>query len=173
MTDTFVHFLPNILKFPIICLSRLPKHLSAIRFTHQGMLDYLKVNKPRQELMNIMPRSFQAGVILVWANDLFKKKILRPWVDCAKHVDCIAPQGATMTGCSSAKKSISEYIGCHRYDQSALNVILIREFGKSLKEIFNSKSGIPWREIVAVERRHTRLYDNLRSQQCNILYTSF
>ncbi len=168
ITDKLIPFLPNILKFPIISLFK-PRKAVVIRYTHQGTLDYFKVSRPRSELMKMLPEDFLAGVILVWVNDLFRERILRPWVDCAEHVDCIAPQGATLIGCNRHTEfSIAR--GCHRYDQSALNVILLKEFGESLNTIFNENDGIPITTVVSIERFQSHTYDNPRSHKCNIRY---
>lgn len=59
---------------------------------------------------------------------------MKYWVDCALHTDCIAPRGSTRGGCKKGiyknPKLLGEvYVGCHRYEQSAINMILLREFG--------------------------------------------
>ena len=70
--------------------------------------------------------SFQGGVWLMWANDMMKND---PWVDCALHKECIAPSGSNLLTCRGEAPKDGHYIGCHRYDQSALNLVLAREFG--------------------------------------------
>ena len=62
-----------------------------------------------------------------------------PWVDCAEHVECISPKGAKRGPCNWKLKPDYLYVGCHRYDQSALNVLLMREFGPSLPDIIKNK----------------------------------
>lgn len=47
-----------------------------------------------------------------------------PWVQCALTAECIAPIGAQRSGCRFDKKPLYRYSGCHRYDVSALNVVL-------------------------------------------------
>ena len=54
------------------------------------------------------------------------------WVDCVAHEECVAPEGATKRNCDFKKlkkHNDGSYIGCHRLIQSALNIILVREFG--------------------------------------------
>ena len=45
-------------------------------------------------------------------------------------------------GCNYKGLSRGSYAGCHRYDQSALNMILIREFGARLSAIFKRERPI-------------------------------
>jgi len=169
LTDDFIPFLLNILKFPIQCPYRLLDiRNTAIRYTHQGMLDYFGVKMTRSEMIEVFPQTFQSGILLIWVNDIFKDKILPPWVDCGEHVDCIAPKGSTLRGCNIHHKPFPAYIGCHLYDQSALNVVLIKQFGVSLKTIFNDANGIPI--VVEALRYPTKQYDNTQSAECNIKY---
>lgn len=170
MTNDFIPFLPNILKFPIVCAKRLSLYHSVFRSTHQGMLDYLGIKMSRTELIQLFPESFQAGVVLIWANDTFKNKILSPWVDCAMNTACISPKGSSLGGCNfNAPPGV--YVGCHRFDQSALNLLLIREYKSSLNKTFNDNpGGISSKPVLVVERKGTKHYNNPKSQQCNILY---
>ena len=83
-------------------------------------------------------------------------KILEPWVDCVLHKECIAPEGAELT-CNKTNGLNAKvvYSGCHRYDQSAHNMILVREFGLSVWDSFHIKetAGI-WK----VQRNPTAFY---------------
>ena len=55
------------------------------------------------------------------------------------HVECIAPKGAqrSMSYCKFKTNPDYAYVGCHRYDQSALNVIIIQLGGPFLKAVFD------------------------------------
>lgn len=68
---------------------------------------------------------------------VMRDKVLNNWVDCALHEQCMAPRGSTVH-CKlvSIADYVAEgrYIGCHRYDQSALNLIIYREYGESAGE---------------------------------------
>lgn len=120
--------IPLMLRFPLVpgILWSLP----IVSLTHDGMLHYLKITLPRKELSKF--GHMQAGVWAIWANESAKAKLIGPWTDCAVHKDCIAPNGSSNAPCNmelQKKKGNGIYIGCHRYDQSALSMILIREFG--------------------------------------------
>ena len=120
--------IPLMLKFPLVpgILWSLP----IVSLTHDGMLRYLKITLPRKELNKF--GHFQVAVWAIWVNETAKTKLIRPWVDCAVHKECIAPNGSSNAPCNmelQKKEGNGIYIGCHRYDQSALSMILIREFG--------------------------------------------
>ena len=113
-----------------------------VAYTHDNMLRYIFPNKStdlvalRKELR--MLGHIQATVWLVWLNEDMKKKLLKNWVDCAFHEECMAPRDAVID-CNPIKywfvsqfSPEGQYIDCHRYDQSALDMILYREFGLSV-----------------------------------------
>ena len=117
--------LEHLLKFPYINANT-TSH-SAIEFTHDGMIKYLHYPKKRKDMADI--QTLQACGWLLWANDLMKEKLIDPWLDCALHKECIAPSGAKLWPCQFTKRHDGHYVGCHRYDQSAMNLIMAREFG--------------------------------------------
>lgn len=51
-------------------------------------------------------------------------ELMLPWLKCALTEACINPIGAQDTGCRFDKKPMYRYSGCHRYDMSALNIVL-------------------------------------------------
>ena len=117
--------LDHLLKYPLLDLY--PITLRAIEFTHDGMMEYLQYPKHRKDIAQL--QSLQSGGFLIWANSVMQEKLIEPWLDCALHQECIAPKGSKLWPCHFTKVHDGHYIGCHRYDQSALNLILAREFG--------------------------------------------
>ena len=117
--------LEHLLKFPI--LSGHPVSHKAIEFTHDGMIKYLKFPKTRTEMADI--GTYSGGLWLLLVNSESQKKIIEPWLDCALHKECMAPAGSKRGPCGFNQTHDGRYIGCHRYDQSALNLILAREYG--------------------------------------------
>ena len=75
----------------------------------------------------------EGGVVLYKTNEV-AMHIIDVWYDCAMHEDCIAPKNTGIYGCNFklAKPGSTKYIGCHRFDQSALNVVIVREYGKKV-----------------------------------------
>ena len=135
------NMLPYLLIFPLIPCSRLPPYYQVMKTTHDGMLKYLKINTSRKELASFHP-TFQAGAVIYWANDFIKKQFLPKWVDCAMHIECLSPKGARNGGCNLTKPK-HLYAGCHRFDQSAFNAILIRDYSDSIKSFFQKGGEIP------------------------------
>ena len=116
-----------LLTFPFLSGS---PHTKIVGLTHDGMITYLR-SPPRHELG--MYTGTQGGVWLMWANGLMKSTVIPEWADCALHTECIAPEGGTqLYSCNLAmrdKYDDGRYIGCHRYDQAAISMILARDFG--------------------------------------------
>ena len=160
------HYLPKILKFPVLPASWI-RH-SVVKTTHDGMLKYLGVRKSREELEQLLPHGFQGGANIFWANAMFKEKLLPSLTDCASHLECITPEGSHKGGCDL---SVPGYAGCHRYDQSALNILLLRDFGDALATLYKelSSGGKPV-NLVDIQRHPTTQYNNSMSHHCNILY---
>ena len=149
--------LPLMKEFPFVPGSafRNVGEINSIRTTHDGMLQYLNITQSREELDAF--GLVEGGVWAMWVNDLTVSKILEPWVDCALHKECIAPEGAQLIFCKEVKETDAKgaYRGCHRYDQSALNMILAREFGLSVWDLFPLRE---MRGILKIDRFPTKRY---------------
>ena len=148
--DVLISFLPYLLQFPF--LPALKAKRSEIINTHDGMLKYFNLGMTREEMVAALPRGFQGGGMLMRSDYALKNpdNLLSRWVDCAMHVECIAPKGANRSGCNFHTKPDYAYVGCHRYDQSALNVIIIQLGGPYLKAVVNGT--IPPVNLANVER---------------------
>ena len=158
-------YLPDLLKFPVLPATWLGS--SIVKTTHDGMLQYLNVQHSRQELERLVPRGFQATAVVYWTNSVLREAFLPAYVDCASYIECIAPEGSHRWGCNF---SVPGYAGCHRYDQSAQNILLLRDFGDALATLYREREGEPLK-LVDVQRDQTTLYNNSMSNQCNISYT--
>ena len=112
-----------------------------VSYTHDETLKYLFPNKSRdlsalrKEL--VVWGHMQTTIWLVWVNKDMKKRVVNNWADCAFHEECMAPRQAALN-CNPIKRWFiglfspeGQYIGCHRYDQSTIDMILYREFGAS------------------------------------------
>ena len=103
-------------------------------YTREETYKYLGVTRKQ-----VSKRCQKEGGLQMYRNCSFlHERILSALVDCALHEECIAPSGASPSGCNMDKyhqqiEQINtieqfEYIGCHRFDQSAMTAILEREF---------------------------------------------
>ena len=123
--------IPSVQKFPIKVNSN---GFYDGAFTREETYKYLGVTREQ-----VSKRSQKEGGLQVYRNCSFlHERILSALVDCALHEECIAPSGASPYGCNFNKyrqqvREINtieqvEYIGCHRFDQSAITSVLEREF---------------------------------------------
>ena len=112
-----------------------PHSRPTISLTHDETIKYLKYPPSRKDMAKW--GSLQAGTWIMLVNHDIKENVLKPWVDCALHEQCIAPKESVIAPCDMKllKYNDGRYIGCHRQDQSALNIILARRFGLNM---FNS-----------------------------------
>ena len=89
---------------------------------------------------------------------------MRHWVDCAKKMECIAPEGSRLAPCNWSEPI---FAGCHRYDQSALNLILFRELSPTaLSELFENSHS----KLFRINKHVSVDYDDEKSKECGILY---
>ena len=103
-----------------------------VQMTHSGTLNYFNMTR---ESMQGVP-TLQGGCWVLWFIKKMKRLMSR-WEDCALHEECIAPKGTHVCNCKTKTWNSNtpqevDYCGCHRFDQSALNIILTQEFGKEV-----------------------------------------
>ena len=96
--------------------------------THDSTLNYLGLNMSRTMAAKQIDYTIPGTLFCVWLTEVIHEKWVKRWLDCALHEECIAPPGTSPYGCNFKIKG-GAYIGCHRFDQSALTVILYQEFG--------------------------------------------
>lgn len=87
--------------------------------TNPGMYNYLPM--PDYWAKNIS--MYAGGVELIYGLKENKENVLRYWVLCALQKDCMGPEGA-QTYCSFGANRYIQYAKCHRYDQSAINILM-------------------------------------------------
>lgn len=89
--------------------------------THPRMFEFFPGTKYEDFAFQHMASS--SVLLLVYTQDTHVHLML-PWLKCALTEACINPIGAQDTGCRFDKKPQYRYSGCHRYDMSALNIVL-------------------------------------------------
>ena len=123
-------------------------------FTSDGTYEYLGVTRRRAGKCI----QLDANRLLFRNSSFLYQKIMSHFVDCALHEECIAPPGSSPYGCDMVKYyqrvqnidklEVVENIGCHRFDQSVLTVLLGREFqckNSPAEDINYSTSTALWR----------------------------
>ena len=148
------HILPLLSSFPLV-VGHAYHQLPIIQVTHDGMASYLNFSLSRHEMRHF--GQIQSGAWVVWLNHTMRKSFLEPWADCAMHEACISPPGAVWGPCDFKRGQYgqSDYIGCHRYDQSAFSLILIREFGL---DVYNSVIHKICYSVFSIQRGVTHRY---------------
>ena len=128
-------------------------------YTHDGTLAYFHVNRVDFEDVEM----FAATYFVAKRTKEVMSNIIEPWVDCALHSDCISPVGAHKWPCRAEmqKTNRNAFIGCHRYDQSALTILLFKAFGRERYAHCLQDSRI--RSLVKINRYKTTFY---RVQEC-------
>ena len=133
--------------------------------THDSTLNYLGFNMSRPMAAKQMNYTIESGLYCVWFTDVIREKWVKRWLDCALHEECIAPTGTSPYGCKFDLLKISDgaYIGCHRFDQSALNVIMYQEFDLKGRIGLNNDSHHYWDP----QRRVTNFYNvKMKTTDC-------
>lgn len=113
---------------PIIGQSTAPSG-PAGSYTHDGTLQYFNISRDKYKDVDM----FAATYILIKRNPIIEETIIPQWVSCAMDVGCISPSGAKKWPCLTRlqENDHNAFIGCHRYDQSALSIVLFKTFGRS------------------------------------------
>lgn len=99
--------------------------------------------------------AFNAGLVLVKKTTITQRYIMRPWVACALDKDCITGGFEIPRLCAGANS-----IGfCHKYDTSALSIILHRLFySEELRDQIDLTGKIGW--IKCYVRKELMVWDD-------------
>ena len=90
---------------------------SIITATHPRMMEYLPMEKT-----GAVKNMLQGGAVIVINTAEVQKYIMKWLVVCVLKTDCIAPVGSTLwCNYNFPRESFG---GCHRYDQSILNILV-------------------------------------------------
>lgn len=88
--------------------------------THPKMFEYFQT----RQTDFFFHRMVGAEHLVIFNTREIHTKFMLRWVECALTEECIRPTGAQNTGCNNQRKPLYRYSGCHKYEVSALNVIL-------------------------------------------------
>ena len=161
-----VRLLPHLLHFPYVAGKR--HRYPLISVTHDSTIKYLRLNISREEAAKAMPFS-NIAIYCVWLTEMLREKWLNRWFDCALHRECIAPQGSHPHGCRGKTpyfNETGEFIGCHRFDMSALNIIIYQEFGQHIwQNISHDRINMGKAQAWSVHREVTQ-YFSVKASNC-------
>ncbi len=86
--------------------------------THPQMYKYLAtdINNMKKEEQR------ESGAMMIFRTKTLYEEVLSWWAFCALVEDCIAP--IPERACRFTDDTYNEWAGCHRFDQSAINILL-------------------------------------------------
>jgi hypothetical protein len=93
-------------------------------FTHLTMFKFFNMDQGSY----FFQHSVESSHLAIYNTEKIAKDVMLPWVKCALLEQCISPPGAQNSGCNYFRRPLYKYTGCHRYDMSALNIILGQAF---------------------------------------------
>ncbi|XP_067664343.1 uncharacterized protein [Haliotis asinina] len=98
----------------------------------------------KEDACSLAPVSEDQGGFLLFHNELWiREAVVKPWVACAMSPNCMCPRHARHMNRCNVK--VRMYNKCHRYDQSAINIILHKLFRghrSSLYSPFNERPNV-------------------------------
>lgn len=97
---------------------------SIITATHPGMMEYFPMEKTAA-----IKDMLQGGAVIVINKAEVQKFIMKWLVICVLKTDCIAPPGSTLYCGSNFPRE--RFGGCHRYDQSLVNILVSNTYNHS------------------------------------------
>ena len=123
-------------------------------FTHNGTLATLGVDRSE-----VAKAEITITGIHVWLPYHTLPPLLADyWLACALHKECLAPTGALLYTCRLEERLKGHYIGCHRFDQSALSVILTKVFHSQKGLAFLTNESIDMNMTLSIKRYPTKLF---------------
>ena len=102
--------------------------------TNPRMYRYLPSNK--RKLTTV--RMAQSGFVYYCLTKELYWDVLHWWYLCALEQTCIAPY-RSVKACTRTGETMKTYNKCHRYDQSALNILLLNKFNFTREPFYNTE----------------------------------
>uniref|UniRef100_A0A7E4W082 SEA domain-containing protein n=1 Tax=Panagrellus redivivus TaxID=6233 RepID=A0A7E4W082_PANRE len=99
--------------------------------THPNLYSFFKVTV--QEMKDTT--QLQAGVFLI-NNSPAGLNVMRRMISCSLEPNCMAPEGAQVK-CPYPGFTKNDAIVCHRFDQSALNMLMLELYGTDQTKYYN------------------------------------
>lgn len=101
--------------------------IGTIAYTDAKMFEYLKESRCCYTDAGLIDTS----TMVFYRTNYTWTTIMKPWLKCALNSACIAPPKSRYSGCFEMRSP--KTTGCHRYDQSALSIIMDRVYQFSFK----------------------------------------
>uniref|UniRef100_A0A7E4W6N5 VWFA domain-containing protein n=1 Tax=Panagrellus redivivus TaxID=6233 RepID=A0A7E4W6N5_PANRE len=128
--------------------------------THKNMYTFFNVTTDNMKAT----KQIQSGTYVV-ANSPNGRNVIDSLARCAIEPDCMAPPGAQVK-CNMSLISSNNDIGCHRFDQSAMNMRLIELYGINDTNYFLPS------DMVSIQRFEMTQNKAAYRRQCNVFLRS-
>lgn len=102
----------------VACFLNIGGTHSTYAATHPSMFEYL----PSMTNLLQLPGHHQSGAMLFYRTESTIANIIQWWFLCALHSECISP--IQWSRCDFTHGRMKVYADCHRFDQSAVNILL-------------------------------------------------
>ena len=147
--------------FPLVAGERhIPGH-NMIAFAKDSTVEYLDI---KRESMRGMV-GFCSGILFFNRSNPIIQFLLRKWVDCAIHQQCICGDGPSPVDCKwEDKGGWIAYNGCHRYDQATLNILVAKYYDWYKNSItswecsdsfhIQRRPTLNWRRYISLKQNH-------------------
>ena len=121
-------FLQRLFHFSLAAGHKHCKNTNMVAFTVDSTLEHLHLT--RESMRGVV--GFQANILL-FKMDNNTQFLINQWVDCALNKKCMYGVNRPKQDCMWRRPDQGTHIlynGCHRFDQSSLNFIVAKYFGK-------------------------------------------
>lgn len=102
--------------------------VGTVAYTKPAMFEYLKESR----CCYVEACMIDTSVMVFYRTNTTWLDVMKPWLKCALNEACIAPPKSRYSGCFEMRSP--KTTGCHRYDQSALSIIMERMYKFTLKK---------------------------------------
>ena len=105
---------------------------STFAVTHPEMYEYLSIHlgaAKREEQR-------EANSLFLYRTKSIFDRVIKWWVLCALEKSCIASNHNPSRRCRFKYDRFNHFVGCHRFDQSALNILLLNHFNFECRKYF-------------------------------------
>ena len=120
-------FLQRLFQFPLAAGHKHSSNTNMVAFVLDSTLEYLHLT--RESMRGVL--GFESNILL-FKMDNITRFLMDQWVDCALHEECMYGVNRTKQDCKwqiPDQGTFIDYNGCHRFDQSTLNLIVAKKFG--------------------------------------------
>lgn len=119
-------------QYPVV-LPHFTSH-SIFAATAPGLYEFFPIDEALAKKTDM----YGATVFALFRRRMVERDVLKWWVLCALEEDCMEPPGSNLA-CTFDSDRYAFYANCHRYDQSALNILVAAANGFDTTRYYRDK----------------------------------